>query len=347
MFSAAFGGWSAGFLYDGRAQGVALLGVALGYAATSVVLFRRDRDVASVLWAIALTLAAVGAASLTSGPTLTIVWAAEAAILAWLARRIAEPRFQLASLAWLGLAFAHGLAFDAPFARLFEENSDAWRAAPSAAALAVATVLVGLCTFTWTPSEEGLFSQLFSDLLDAQPWLRRGAFALAGVTAVYAGSLAIVSLPASWDRGHVLVAALWSAVAVSLIVVGRRSRASRPSLRRSRSCSPTTSRSSPRSNARGHSRSSRSRRSSLLSDWSFARVSSSSGRPSWLRRRARCSRLRLCWSSTTTSTRAQRCSRSQSATRRLASRCSVAGATSRACSACSPSCWPYPHRSSC
>ena len=30
MFSAAFGGWSAGFLYDGRAQGIALLGVALG-----------------------------------------------------------------------------------------------------------------------------------------------------------------------------------------------------------------------------------------------------------------------------------------------------------------------------
>src|SRR6185503_3430575 len=144
-------------------------------------------------------------ASLTSGPTLTIVWAAEAAILAWLARRIAEPRFQLASLAWLGLAFAHGLAFDAPLARLFEENSDAWRAAPSAVALAVATALVGLCTFSWTPSEEGLFSQLFSDLLDAQPWLRRGAFALAGVTAVYAGSLAIVSLPASWDRGLVLV----------------------------------------------------------------------------------------------------------------------------------------------
>ena len=41
-------------------------------------------------------------------------------MLAWLARRIAEPRFQLASLAWLGLAFAHGLAFDAPFVRLFE-----------------------------------------------------------------------------------------------------------------------------------------------------------------------------------------------------------------------------------
>ena len=62
--SAAFGGWSAGFLYDGRAQGIALLGVALAYGAALVGVCRRDRDVASVLWAIALTLAAVGAASL-------------------------------------------------------------------------------------------------------------------------------------------------------------------------------------------------------------------------------------------------------------------------------------------
>ena len=174
------------------------------YAAASVGLFRRDRDVASVLWGIALTLAAVGAASLTSGPTLTIVWAAEAAVLAWLARRIAEPRFQIASLAWLGLAFAHGqLARRAVRAPVRAERGRIGAAAPSAAALAVATALVGLCTFRWEPRNEGLFARLFSDLLDAQPWLRRGAYVLAGATAVYAGSLAIVSLPTSWDRGRV------------------------------------------------------------------------------------------------------------------------------------------------
>jgi uncharacterized membrane protein len=222
MFSAAFGGWSAGFLFDGRTQGYALMSVASAYACASVALFRRERDVASVLWAIALTLAAIGAASLASGATLTIVWAAEAAVLAWLARRIAEPRFQLASLAWLGLAFVHGLAYDAPLKRLFEMNADAWRAAPSPAALAIALVLVGLSTFSWDPQEEGLLARLFSDLLDAQPWLHRGAFAVAGATAVYAGSLAIVSLPSSWDRGHVLVAALWSFVAVALIAAGKR-----------------------------------------------------------------------------------------------------------------------------
>ena len=49
MFSAAFGGWSAAVLFDGHAQGFALLGVALAYAAASVGLYRRDRDTASVL----------------------------------------------------------------------------------------------------------------------------------------------------------------------------------------------------------------------------------------------------------------------------------------------------------
>ena len=347
MFSAAFGGWSAGFLYDGRAQGIALLGVALGYAAASAVLFRRQRDIASVLWAIALTLAAVGAASLTSGPTLTIVWAAEAAILAWLARRIAEPRFQLASLAWLGLAFAHGLAFDAPLARLFEENSDAWRAAPSATALAVATVLVGLCTFTWTPSEEGLFARLFSDLLDAQPWLRRGAFALAGVTAVYAGSLAIVSLPASWDRGHVLVAALWSAVAVSLIVAGRRL-ASLTAL--AASVALVLAYDVPEI-------------AEVERSWAFAIVALAAivvavglelrsrlelgCLPSSPQRRAHCSPRPRCSSSTTTSRRARRCWRSQSATRRSASHCCGAAATLHPCSACSRSGCQSRRRSSC
>jgi hypothetical protein len=236
-----------------------------------------------VLWAIALTLAAVAAASLASGPTLTIVWAAEAAVLAWLARRIAEPRFQIASLAWLGLAFAHGLAFDAPLERLFEQNTDAWRAAPSAAALAVAAALVGLCTFSWKPRAEGMFARLFSDLLASQPWLRRGAYVLAGATAVYAGSLAIVSLPASWDRGHVLVAALWSIVAVALVIADKRLASLTAFAASVALVLCTTCRRSPRSSARGRSASSLSRRSRSPSAWSFAHASRSNCRRCSLR----------------------------------------------------------------
>src|SRR4051794_7328416 len=216
MVSAAVGAYSAGYLYDGTTQGVLLLGVAATYAVGSLTLWRRDRDTSSLLWAIALTLAAIGAASLSSGATLTIVWAGEAAILAWLARRIGEPRFQLASLAWLGLAFVHAVAFDMPPSKLFVENADTLSAVPSAVALAIACAFVASFTFQWAPREEGIFARMFADLLGAQPWLRRGGYALAGATALYGGSLAVVGVPTTWDRGHVAVAALWSSVAVLL-----------------------------------------------------------------------------------------------------------------------------------
>jgi uncharacterized membrane protein len=217
MLGGAFGAWSAGLLYESTAQGIALLVVAGAYAATSLGLWRRDRDTASLLSAIALTIAAVGAASLASGPTLTIVWCAEAAILAWLARRISEPRFQVASLAWLALALAHGVVVDSPPAKLFVENSDPWRAMPGAVALAIAAAFVAFFTFDWEPRAEGILARLFAELLRAQPTLRRGAVVLAGIAALYAGSLGVVSLPSTWDWGHVAVAALWSAAAVALV----------------------------------------------------------------------------------------------------------------------------------
>ena len=215
-FSAAFGGWSAGWLFHGHAQGIALLVVAAAYATVSVLVWLRDRDTASVLWAISLTIAAVGAASLTSGTTLTVVWAAEAAMLGWLARRISEPRFQLAALGWLLLAFIHGLGIDAPPSTLFVENGDAWRSVPSVVALAIGAGLVGLSAFTWEPRAEGILSRILSDLRSAQPWLRRGGLALGATSALYAASLTVVELPAAWDWGHVAVTGLWTTVAVLL-----------------------------------------------------------------------------------------------------------------------------------
>jgi len=217
MFSALIGGWCAGLVFDGDSRGVALLTLALMYALAATAFYKRDRDTSSLLWAIGLTLAAVGAAALFSAATLTIVWSAEAAVLAWLARRIREPRFQLAGLAWLGIAYLHGLSSDVPPTKLFVENDAPWRSAPSAAALALGSAAVALCIFDWDDRPEGLFTRLFADLRASQPSLRVGGFALAGVAAVFATSLVVVSLPAEWDWGHVLVAALWSAVAVALV----------------------------------------------------------------------------------------------------------------------------------
>lgn len=216
--SAAFAGWSAGILYGGSTQGYALLVVGAAYVGASLALWRRDRDSAAMLWAIALTLGAVGAASLVSGVTLTIVWAAESALLARLARRIDEPRFQLASAAWLTLAYAHGLSVDAPFSKLFAENTDTWHAALSVASLALASAVVALSTFEWSVRDEGILARVLADLRAAQDGVRTSLVALAGAAALYAGSLFVVTLPSSWDWGHVAVAALWSGAGCALVL---------------------------------------------------------------------------------------------------------------------------------
>jgi len=217
LFSAVVGGWSAAFLYHGDTRGYVLLALASAYGAAGTVLYRRDRDTSSLHLSLGLTLAAVGSAALFSDATLTIVWSAEAAVLAWLALRIREPRFQLGALVWLLIAYVHGLALDAPLSKLFVENDEPWRSAPSAAALALASAALAVCTFDWADRPEGVLARMLTDLRNAQPVLRVACFALAGVSAVYAGSLVVVGLPHDWAWGHVLVAALWSSVAVALV----------------------------------------------------------------------------------------------------------------------------------
>jgi uncharacterized membrane protein len=219
---AAVAGWCAGLLYDGRTEGVALLVIAVGYAAAGVVLYLRDRDVSSLLMAVGLAVGAVAAADLVSGATLTVAWAAEAAVLAWLARRIDEPRFQLASLGWLLLALVHGIGIDAPFVRLFIEGQDPGAGVVSAVALAAATALVGLVAFDWTPRDEGALGRIVEQVRVAQPHLRTGGLAAAAILAVYGASLALVAAVPTWDWGHAAVAGLWSAIALAAVAVGSR-----------------------------------------------------------------------------------------------------------------------------
>jgi uncharacterized membrane protein len=221
-FTALFAGWTTAILYDGDARGLVLLAIGLLYGVVSSVLWHRDRDVAAVLWAIALAVTAVGAATLLSGSTLTIVWAVEAATLAWLARRIPEPRFQLAAGGWLLLAYAHALGVDATPAKLFVANDDTWAAALSACALAAGTAVAGLTTSDWHARGERAIDRLVAQLRAAQPRVRVAAFALAGATALYAGSLVVVTLPNAWDWGHVAVVGLWAAVSVALALSAHR-----------------------------------------------------------------------------------------------------------------------------
>jgi uncharacterized membrane protein len=223
ILGSAFSGYAAAMVYDDRALGVALLDSTLVNGALAAVLFGRARDLASLLWATALALAAVGTAQLLSEATLTVAWAAEATVLAWLAVHLREPRFRLAALAWLTLALLHSLAIDAPVSLLFHETANPASAVPSLLALIAAAALTGLLGAD-LERETGKSWAAFAVnvMLHVGRQTRLVLFALAGLLAIEAASLTVLELVPSWDWGHVAVTGLWGAVALGLMLAGLR-----------------------------------------------------------------------------------------------------------------------------
>src|SRR5439155_1573518 len=132
-------------LFEGRwgrcdREGVAMAAIALLEGAVAVFFLRREgrRELGVLHSGIALTVVAIAAADLLSGSNLTYVWAAEAALLAWLSWRVKGRSFQVASLAYLALAAAHALVFEARPDHLFEVGRHPGGAIPSAVAVAAA-----------------------------------------------------------------------------------------------------------------------------------------------------------------------------------------------------------------
>ena len=219
-------------------EGVVLAAAALVYCALAAVFFLRPgaRQLAVLLGVSGLAVGAIAVADLLSGASLTYAWAAEGALLAWLAWRIAEARFQLASFAYLGLALGHALAFESRLDRLFDPNRHPGRGAPTIAALAAAAAIAAW--FAREPAveaepDEGLLSflaQPLEELRKAQPVVRRVLAAAAGVLGIYALSLTILELfelgagdVETWfDRGHVAVSAAWAVVGLAVVVAGLR-----------------------------------------------------------------------------------------------------------------------------
>jgi len=124
-----------------------------------------------------------------------------------------------------------------PPTKLFVENSEAWRAgcrAPVASRSPRRSF--GFWRFDWEDRAEGFLARLFTDLRESQPWIRRGGYALAGRDPPLLGLARRRRLPSSCELGgHVLVAALWSSVAVLLVFTPCACGASRCSPRASRS----------------------------------------------------------------------------------------------------------------
>src|SRR6266542_1857619 len=161
-------------------------------------------------------------------------------VLAWLARRLREIRFQVAALAYLALGLIHALAVEAPVSRLFEVSDHPGAGIPSLGALALASAAVALWTTDWPPDglRQGPFARLAA-VLDAvrerQTALGIAAASLAGALCVDAISLALLEVCSRWwpgvaesrfDHGDVALTGLWSAAAVVAVALGLRRRGS-------------------------------------------------------------------------------------------------------------------------
>src|SRR5262245_12355863 len=218
---AVFGTVSAGLLYDGTREGVALLVVAAAYLALTSALFLRVRELALLLGALGLAATAVGVAQLLSGSSVTYAWAAEAAMLAWLTSRVRDSRFQLPALAYLALALAHALVFEANPVNFFTDVRHPAKGAPALAAIAVAALVFALVKRSWERvAPSGIVRELGPVLgwLERQRrWVDAVAYATApAAAAVYAASLCLPEL-FGFQNGHLVVTCVWAAAGLAAV----------------------------------------------------------------------------------------------------------------------------------
>jgi hypothetical protein len=225
-------------------EGLWLSGAALVYGALAVFFFRRgaQRDLATLLTAAALTLAGIAGADFVSGATLAVVWAFEAAALAWLALRLREPRFQLGAIVYLALATGHALVYDLPPDRLVDASRH-----PAHGILSVLAALAGAAAIAWwarpgtldAPEGErvgflGALDELWASIAAAQVPIRRAACLVAAILGLGAVSIALLEgaedlwraggTGAAFDRGHVVVTAVWAAIGLAGVLLGLRRR---------------------------------------------------------------------------------------------------------------------------
>jgi hypothetical protein len=211
----------------GAREGAALLGLGAVYALTAAAVFRRQRDLSTLLWATGLTIAAGASFEVLSGTWLVLAWAVAAAAVAALADRVGEARLLIGSLALLVLGLGHALVLEAPPTDLFLSSRHPGAGLPALLLLAAATAVVGL--FAEQSDEDEL--PIVASLGRYAPWA-------AGAIAVYAGSLGILeiaeavgtaSVRGDFQHGHTAVSAFWGVLGLTALYAGlrRRSRALR------------------------------------------------------------------------------------------------------------------------
>jgi hypothetical protein len=200
-------------------RGFAFLAISIAYALAGAYFFVRpaSRDLSAFLIFVAFTLGAVALALLLDGRPLAYAWAAEAAGLAWLARRVREIRFQAWSLVYLSLAGIHVLTIDDQPRHLLDVTPHPASGVGAAVAVAAAGTVVSFYARPWTDDAWSgrLFAGFFARMAAAAPQLRRGAAWLALAFGTYALSLGVVSAVPSFAWATVALAGIWATIGLA------------------------------------------------------------------------------------------------------------------------------------
>jgi len=203
-------------------RGIALLVAAAVWALVFAGLHRvREPDLAAVIGTSALALAVVGTADLLSGASLTLAWAAQAVVLAALARRLGDARLQAMGAGYVALAAAHAFATDARPAFLFDTAADHRAAVLPLAAAATAAAAAGvLVPESYVVRGEGGLLAFVGSLRRTLAASRRGyretGAVAAAALATLAAAFALVSISYEW--GHIASTVL--AAAVGAVILG-------------------------------------------------------------------------------------------------------------------------------
>ena len=207
-------------------RGFAFLAVSIAYAIAGTYFFTRPatRDLSAFLSFVAFTLGAVALALLLNGQPLAYAWAAEAAGLAWLARRVREIRFQLWSAVYLVLAGMHVLTIDERPSRLLEVTAHPAAGVGAPIAVAAAAAIFSFYAGPWKIDvwSGRLLESFFAGFASLGPALRRAGAWTSLAFAVYALSLVIVAACSSLAWATVVLAGLWMSIGLAIFVAGMR-----------------------------------------------------------------------------------------------------------------------------
>lgn len=189
------------------------LGALLGLTAAAFVCARlvtENETVQMALDLVALAGLAYATAVALEGAALVAAWAAQAAVLGRVHRRMEDPLAGAGAIAFLVLALLHTLFIEAPLDSLLEGAPDLLEAAVAIAAVAAAAIALRGQSATDDPAWRTTMEMV-------------GAIAL-----VYLGSVAIVSLTQGGDafsdsglqQGQALLSAFWALTGLGGLVYG-------------------------------------------------------------------------------------------------------------------------------